>query len=139
MADIQFPAGLGGTFGAVVEDNNGAPANVLEAAAPIKVKARWRLNPATAAVLGGEWRVSTYYESMGAGGEGTLFTSRPIPVDGRTTPYEHEETVRAGFFPNDPAPGTGGIYKLVTVLLLINHNRVTNVAAVVEGPVVRIG
>jgi len=69
MAYIQFPNVLfgPGTFDAVVVDNNGNPADVLEAGTPFQIKVKWSIGPLAALLLGGQWTVSAYVESIGPG------------------------------------------------------------------------
>jgi hypothetical protein len=139
MAGIQFPNQIlgPGTFNALVLDNNGAPSTVLEAGQEIHIRAEWTIDNISALLLGGEWEVSVYVESIGPGPE-MLIGSERVPVDGGRD-YNTTVVVPANTLPNDPLPANqSGVYKLIVVLTLRNFNRITNVAAVVETPVVRI-
>jgi hypothetical protein len=139
MADIQFPNQLlgPGSFTATVQDNNGAPATVLEAGEDFFIETEWRIDALSALLLGGEWEVSTYVESIGPGPE-QLVGSKLVPLNGGTT-YSATVKVDKNTLPNDPQPTQqSGVYKLVTVLTHRNFNKITNVAALVEGPVLRI-
>jgi hypothetical protein len=141
VTNIQFPNQLfgPGTFSATVKDNNGAPSTVLEAGATFTIDAEWEIDALAALLLGGQWEVAAYVESIGPGAEQQVGSTEIVLLDGRTTPYTATITVPAGTLPNDPAPPEPGVYKLVTVLTHRNFNKVTNVAAIVEGPMVRIG
>jgi len=64
-------------------------------------------------------------------------TIRPIFKDWQT--YNDAIVVPANTFPDNPAAPSPGVYKVIVVLLLRNNNLVTDVAAVAEGPLLRIG
>jgi hypothetical protein len=138
MANIQFPNKLfgPGVFDAKVLDNNGDPADVLEAGDAFQIETSWDVGLLAALLLGGEWTVTTFVESIGPGPEQPI-GSRTVPLDGSLT-YKAVIDVPANTLPNDPPPPVGGVYKVVTVLTHRNFGKVTNVAAIVEGPVVRI-
>jgi hypothetical protein len=140
MTDIQFPAILlgPGTVTAAVLDNNGAPATVLEAGQPFTIHADWQISPLAALLLGGEWQLAAYVESIGPGPEQQVGPTVTVPLTGATS-YSADVTVPAGTLPDDPAPPTSGAYKTVTVLTHRNFGAVTDVVGVVEGPVLRIG
>ena len=139
MAGIQFPNQLlgPGSFDAQVLDNNGAPATVLEASEDFSIKTGWSIDALSAVLLGGQWEVSAYVESIGPGPE-QLVGSTVVPLDGSTA-YNATVTVAKGTLPDNPGPPQSGVYKLVTVLTHRNFGKITNIAAVVEGPVLRIG
>ncbi|MDY7086118.1 MAG: hypothetical protein SYR96_13530 [Actinomycetota bacterium] len=138
MQNIQFPnlPFPPGNFAAQIQDNSGAPANVLEASKPFKVETKWDIVPEAARLLGGVWTVSVYAESIGPGPEMHL-GSETVPLNGGTN-YSATVTVPAGTLPNDPTPPASGIYKLVTVLTHRNFGKNSDVAGLVEGPVARI-
>ena len=140
MADMQFPNVLlgPGTFTATLTDNNGSPSTVLEAAAPFTIQCSWTISPLAALLLGGEWQVAAYVESMGPGPEQEVGAPVTIALNGNTN-YSANIVVPANTLPNNPAPPFSGAYKLVTLLTHRNFGNVTDVAAVVEGPIVRIG
>jgi hypothetical protein len=138
MAKIQFPTTLfSGTFDASVMDNNGAPAEVLEAGAPIRVRTQWNINALAALLLGGQWEVTVYAESIGPGPERQIVTTT-IPLTGGLR-YGAIVSVPPRTLPDDPAPPISGVYKVVTVLTHRNFGKTSDVAAIVEGPMVRIG
>ena len=143
MAAIQFQPGPStGNFTATVVDNNGAPTNVLEASQPFAVNCSWTLDRATNNMLGGQWEPDVYAESIGPGAE-LKANNAPVVVPlafSNVDPASDTAvvTVTAGTFPDPPAPGTSSTYKLVTTLTHRNFGSVTNIAAIEEGPVVRI-
>jgi|SRR5215475_13541932 len=138
MADIQFPSGSG-TLSVTVKDNNGAPASVLEADLDFTIAAKWSIDKYSAAALGGQWELSAYVESIGAGPEKQIGPTAKVLLTGGTS-YSATIKVPAGTLPDDPAAPTSGVYKLVTVLLLRGpFGKVSDVAGFVEGPMLRIG
>lgn len=141
MADIQFPNVLlnPGSFTATVIDNNGNPSSVLDAGTQFTINATWQVSPLAALLLGGQWEIAAYVESVGAGPERQIGPTSVVPLDGRTTPYTTTITVAGGTLPNNPAPPNSGVYKLVTVLTHRNFGSVSDVSAVEEGPFLRIG
>jgi hypothetical protein len=138
MAQIQFPNTLlgPGTFSALVQDNNGAPTEVLEAGAPFKVRTEWKVGLLAGLLLGGTWEVSVYVESIGQGPEERIGRTT-VPLNGGQT-YTAVVDVPANTLPNDPPPPASGVYKIVTVLTHRNFGKTSNIAAIVEGPIVRI-
>jgi hypothetical protein len=138
MADIQFPSGSG-TLDVTVRDNNGAPANVLEAAKDFTIEAKWSIDKGFALALCGKWQLAAYVESIGRGPEQQLGQTKEVTLNGGTH-YSAVITVPAGSLPDDPAPGLSGVYKLVTVLTHRSpRGKISDVAAFVEGPMLRIG
>jgi hypothetical protein len=138
MTDIQFPNGSG-SLDVLVRDNNGAPSSVLEANADFRIDAEWSIDANSATALSGRWELAAYVESIGQGPERQVGQTELVPLNGGTN-YSATITVPAGTLPDDPQPPRSGVYKLVTVLLLRGpFNQITDVAAFVEGPMVRIG
>ena len=140
MTSIQFPNQfLGpGTLDVVVVDNNGAPATVLEASQDFTIEASWQIDAISALLLGGQWEIAAYVESIGEGPEKQIGQTEVRPLTGGTG-YSATITVPANELPDNPSAPVSGVYKLVTVLTHRNFNLLTNVAAVAEGPIVRIG
>lgn len=142
MADIQFPNTLfgPGTATIVVNDNNGAPASVLEAADRFTIDVSWTVDPLFALLAGGDWEVAAYVEGIGGPGapEQQVGATQTVPLNGGRN-YNTTITVPGGTLPNDPAPPNSGVYKLVVVLIHRNFTVVSNVAAVIDGGLLRIG
>jgi hypothetical protein len=140
MVEIQFPNVLlapPSTFTAVLNDNNGNPSTVLDAGTDITIDANWEISQLAALLLGGEWEVAAYAESIGPGPEAKL-GAVTVPLNGGTT-YSATVTVPATTLPNPPAAGQSGAYKVVVLLTHRNFGQVSDVSAIVEFPVVRIG
>jgi hypothetical protein len=140
VAQIQFPNQLfaPGQFNIVVNDNNGAPSSVLEAASPFTINATWSIDPAAALLLGGQWEVAAYVESVGQGPEQQVGPTQIVPLNGSAN-YTTTVTVPANTLPDNPQPPLSGVYKLIVVLIHRNFAAVSDVAAVAEGPFLRIG
>lgn len=139
MASMQFPNVLlgPGTFDAQILDNNGAPSTVLEANLPFTIRCSWSISPLAALLLGGQWSVAAYVESIGPGPEQEVGPAVTVALNGSTN-YNADIVVPANTLPDDPAPPLSGTYKVVTLLTHRNFGKVTDVAAVVEGPIIRI-
>jgi hypothetical protein len=140
MAAMQFPNVLlgPGTFDATILDNNGAPSSVLEASAPFTIQCTWSISALAALLLGGQWQLAAYVESIGPGPEQEVGAAVTVPLTGVTN-YNADIVVPANTLPDNPGPGQSGSYKVVMLLTHRNFGLVTDVAGVVEGPVVRIG
>jgi hypothetical protein len=138
MGGIQFPALGKGNFTAKVLDNNGSSTTVLEASKEIRIEAVWNIDAESARVLGGRWEVAVYAESIGPGPERKIGPTKVVALDGRTN-YGTVVVVPANTFANNPEPPDSGVYKIATVLLLRNFGKVTDVVAIDEATLVRIG
>jgi hypothetical protein len=142
--EIHFfpnPALAGGQFVAQVQDNAGAPIDVIEASLPFTVSSNWNIDVVTAALLGGTWHVDVYVESIGGGFEGRLAGDFVNVVPGQTN-YALNIVVAAGTFPNDPPvhPITDNsrVYKMAVVLTHHNGAVTTSICALQEGPAVLV-
>jgi hypothetical protein len=140
VADIQFPNVVfgPGTFDIVVNDNNGVPATVLDAGLDFSIDAKWDIGALAALLLGGQWEVAAYVESIGEGPEQQVGATQIVPLNGGAL-YNAKIVVPAGTLPNNPEPPKSGVYKLIVVLTHRNFTVVSDVAAVAEGPFLRIG
>jgi len=140
VAQIQFPNTLfgPGTFDIVVNDNNGVPASVLDAGLDFTVDATWVIDPLAALLLGGQWEVAAYVESIGPGPEQQVGATQVVALNGGTN-FSTQIVVPANTLPNNPAPPNSGVYKLIVVLTHRNNGVISDVAAVAEGPFLRIG
>ncbi len=139
MAVIQFPDLLlaPGSFDAVVNDNNGNPSTVLDAGLDFTIRADWTISSLAALLMGGQWEVAAYVESIGPGREQQVGATEVRPLNGSTT-YDAVITVPATTLPNNLGPGESGAYKVVVLLTHRNFGAVSDVSAIVELPVVRI-
>ena len=138
MGDMQFPNVLlgPGTFDATVIDNNGAPSAVLEAGNQFTIRTSWTISALAALLLGGEWQVAAYVESIGPGPEQQIGPTVTVSLSGVTN-YNADIVIPPNTLPDDD-PAISGTYKLVTLLTHRNFGSVTDVSGVVEGPILRI-
>jgi hypothetical protein len=138
MADIQFPNVLfgPGTFTATVLDNNGNPSSVLDAGVQFTIHTEWSIGALAALLMGGDWQVAAYVEAIGPGVEQQVGPTQTVPLNGGTN--FQTDIVVAPSLPNNLPPGQSGAYKLVTLLTHRNFGAVSDVAAVAEGPILRI-
>jgi hypothetical protein len=136
---IQFPNVLlnPGTFTADVVDNDGAPSTVLDAGQQFTIQCQWNISPLAALLMGGEFQVAAYVESIGPGREQQVGPTVTRALNGSTV-FSGNIVVPANTLPNNLPPGQSGAYKLVTLLTHRNFGRISDVSAVVEGPVLRI-
>ena len=140
MAVIQFPNVLlapPSNFDAVINDNNGNPSSVLDAGQACTIAANWTISSLAALLLGGQFSVAAYVEAIGPGPEQQIGPTVVVPLNGGTS-YSALITVPANTLPNNLPPGQSGAYKVVVLLTHTNFGAVSDVAAVVEFPVVRI-
>jgi hypothetical protein len=138
MVDIQVPVTLApATFNATIVDNNGNPSTVLDAATNFTIVCDWQLSPAAAGALGGQFELSAYAESIGAGPEVQLGQTN-VAVNGSQNYGPVNIDVPANTLPDNVPPGQSGAYKVIALLTHSNFGVVTDIAAIVEFPVVRI-
>jgi hypothetical protein len=140
MAEIQFPNAFfaPGTLTAEVLDNNGDPRNVLDAGQDFTIRVRTDLSANAAAFLGGTFEYAAYVESIGPGPEQQVGNTETRANNG-TNPILVDIVVPANTLPDNVPPGQSGAYLPVVLLThRDNSGQVTDVAAVVDGPVLRI-
>jgi hypothetical protein len=139
MADIQFFPVPGGTFTVTaVEDNNGAPARVLEAALDFRVRGEITISAGNA--ITGTATVTIYADQLG-GPIDQAIGSVPVNIPGDSpvgNPFTWTVTVAGGTLPNAPAGGSN-LYRLAAVLTMVNSNNVlTETSAFVDLETFRI-
>lgn len=133
--EVPNPMSLAGALSAVLIDPGQAPATIVKTTDPFRVHADWFVNGPAAAIMGGDWHLRAYLESIGPGFEGQIGPTVNVPV--ATTPplplprnYHADINVAAGAVP-------AGTYKLVTVLLYTNGGFPNEIAGFSEGPLVQ--
>jgi hypothetical protein len=105
----------------VVVDNNGAPADILEAAKPFDVKGRIIITAGQA--ITGKARVTIYADQLGGSFDGPLgYVEVDIPGDGT---YPWTVTVPADTLPDTPPDDGSALYRLAAVLTMKNSSGVT--------------
>lgn len=127
---------LAGDITAQVLDPAGItpPEKIIRENDPWAVKANWHIQGPVAPIVGGDWKVSVYAESMGPGAEANL-GSQNVAVNSAPPPSPRNYTatinVPAGTLP-------AGVYRLVTVLNYSNLGVPQEIAGFAEGPFVQI-
>ncbi|GAB4280194.1 MAG: hypothetical protein Kow0080_32880 [Candidatus Promineifilaceae bacterium] len=137
MFEDLFPGNLlSGQAVAAVRDPNGInpPNNIIQTDDTCFIDVRWHIVGAAAGFLGGEWKVTVYYESIGGGPEGQ-FPSQTVPLSAAPATqhrdYSTTITVPAGTLPP-------GAYRLVTLINYSNLGVPQEMAAFVEGPIMQV-
>lgn len=112
-----------------VTDNDGLDARILDDSAPIKVNVSWKVPPIVSSMLGGDFRVRAFAESIGPGFEEQIGSTVYVPVVPFQTDYATQIVVPAGSLPGeDVGPSASGVYKIVGVLQHRNGGAATETA-----------
>lgn len=137
MFEDLFPADLTGDIHLHVLDPNGItpPQAIIQSDDDWSVRADWFIDDAAAPLLGGDWTLHVYFESMGGGPEGALGSMNvplnaapPLPLPRN---YSATINVTAGTLP-------AGVYKLVAVLNYANMGVKQEIAGFTEGPMIQV-
>lgn len=129
------------TMSMFVHDNTGAPGTVLDASLPFAVHVSWVVPDPINDVIGGEFRVRVYAESIGPGQEQQVGGTLLVPAEANKITYNVHVDV-----PGDTLAGEGqafgghlvsGMYKFVAVLQHMNPfpNQCSGYA---EGPLIHL-
>jgi hypothetical protein len=120
MGALQFAPPFTGDFDVTaVVDNNGSPADILEASTDFFVEGTLWVQAAN--LLDGDARVTVYADQHGGQFDDPIGTVM-IPLTGdipSTSPAQWRVRVPAGTLPNAPAGGSG-IYELSVLLEVFN-------------------
>jgi hypothetical protein len=142
---FEFPPPLSGSGPSLqVLDPGGAPNTIIDTDDPFKLRVRWAVDQPGASLLGGQWLVAGYAESIGPGQEKQLGQAVPKPVS-QGVPggpparleYEVDIDVPAGTLQAE-GPNSSGVYKLAVIVTHQNFGGPTVLAAFVEGPVIQM-
>jgi hypothetical protein len=141
---FEFPPALTGAGPSVqVLDPGGAPNTILVKTDPFGIRVRWSIDQPGASLLGGQWLLRAYAESVGPGQEQLLTPPLPInvsagtPAPGRLD-YQADITVPPNTLLSEQDPNSSGVYKLVVVVTHQNFGGPTVLAGFSEGPVIQI-
>lgn len=145
---IEFPGPYTGTGPDVtLIDPGGAPTTIIDTDDPFQVQVDWSVGLPQATLLGGQWLVRAYAESVGPGQEIQLGAVQPtqvpvsnfidVPPDRR---YQATINVPAGSLEaeSDAGAQSSGVYKLVVVLTHQNLGSATVIAGFSEGPLIQL-
>jgi len=97
-----------------------APSSVIDIDDPFKVKVKWEVPAGVAPILGGDFRIRVFAESMGPGPEKQLGTETIVPVVPGQEKYEIDIDILDHQLEGEGTLPSGencsGVYKLVTAL-----------------------
>jgi hypothetical protein len=109
-------------MGMLVHDNNGSASSVLVANLPFDVHVTWQVPVPEAAIIGGNFRVRVFAESIGPGPEKQIGGTLTVPAQPGKLQYEVHVQVGANELLGEGAgaPPVSGMYKLGAVLQHMN-------------------
>jgi hypothetical protein len=130
-----------------VVDPGGAPVTIIRTVDQFRLRVTWALEGSAALLLGGNWLLRAYAESIGPGQEQQLGSTVPVPLSAgtiTTTPaglprlaFDQEIIISPPHLQAE-GPGSSGVYKLVTILTHENFAGPTVLAGFNEGPVIQM-
>lgn len=105
-----------------VHDNTAAPSTVLDSGLPFAVHVSWVVPAPINSIIGGNFRVRVFAESMGPGPEQQIGPTRTVAAVPGQLNYNIHVDVPANELPGEGAgsPPVSGMYKLVAVLQHMN-------------------
>ncbi|RME49230.1 MAG: hypothetical protein D6791_01225 [Chloroflexi bacterium] len=135
---FEHPLGgfLTGTISHTVQDPAGInpPSTVIQTDDPWNVQVQWSIDGVAAWLLGGEWHLRVFAESIGPGPEVLLGTAT-VPLATVPPPpprnFTHTINVPAGTLPE-------GTYRLVTVINYTNGGVPAEMAGFDDGTVIQL-
>lgn len=142
MAFETLPlAGLTGTLSATVTEPGKTPRNIIQTDHAWQIEVKWEINGAPAMFLGGEWEVSAYAESIGAGEEKQIGDTKTVPLAAAPVmpPRQYNTTINVPPFSADAVRGLDeGRYRVVVSILYKHLGVPLEMAAFQELPFVMI-
>jgi hypothetical protein len=141
---IEFPPPLSGSGPNVqVLDPGGAPNTIIQRGDTITIATEFAVNQPGASLLGGDWQMRAYVESIGPGqeiqvGTATLPVSAGVPAVGPARlVYSLSVPVNSTLLSAENN-NNSGVYKLVVVITHSNFGGPTVLAGFSEGPVIQV-
>ena len=117
------------------------PTTVLDAGTPIFLHVHWEVPAAIAAVIGGNFRIRTFAESVGPGQERQVGQTLTVPASPNQTSYDVHIVVPGGQLEGEGELFGGvpvsGMYKLVAVLQHMNPNP-NECSGYADGPLIQL-
>jgi hypothetical protein len=148
---LEFPGALTGAGPNVeVLDPGGAPNTIIDTDDNFTVRVRWSIDLPGASLLGGQFLVRAYAESVGPGVERQIgpIVARNVNTGTLGGPparldYVADVGVAAGTLTaEEPAssggPESSGVYKLVVIVTHQNFGGATVLAGFSEGPIIQM-
>ncbi|MDH5539593.1 MAG: hypothetical protein OEY03_09325 [Rhizobacter sp.] len=124
-----------------VHDNTGAPGTVLDAGLPFDVHVSWVVPDPINDVIGGNFRVRVYAESIGPGQEQQVGGTQLVPAVPNQTNYAIHVNVPGGTLRGEGEAFGGqpvsGMYKFVAVLQHMNPGP-NQCSGYGEGPLIHL-
>lgn len=118
---IEFPTGppREGDMTVEVKDADGVT-TILDASQDCDVKITWEIPPPHNLMLGGEFYLKAYVESLGPGQEMQVGPTNTVAVDNTKTIYQEKITVSGATLKGEGelynAEPVSGVYKIIAVL-----------------------
>lgn len=124
-------------------DPGGAPNTIIQRQDPFLIRTQFSVDQPGASLLGGQWQLRAYVESIGPGqevqvGTAALAVSAGVPAGG---PPRLEYTVDVNVPGNTLSAenaNNSGVYKIVVVVTHQNFGGPTVLAGFSEGPVIQV-
>ena len=106
----------------LVHDSGAAPSTVLDSGLPFAVHVAWVVPAPINTVIGGNFRIRVFAESMGPGPEQQIGQTLTVPAVPNQLNYNVHVNVPGNTLPGEGegAPPISGMYKLVAVLQHMN-------------------
>jgi hypothetical protein len=142
---FEFPPAMSGSGPSLqVLDPGGAPNTIIKTTDAFTVRLRFAVDQPGASLLGGQWLVRAYAESVGPGQEqqigNTVAQNVSAGVPGgppARLEYTVDVNVPAGTL-DDESATSSGVYKLAAIVTHQNFGGPTVLAGFVEGPIVQL-
>jgi hypothetical protein len=142
---FEFPPAMSGSGPSLqVLDPGGAPNTIIKTTDAFTVRLRFAVDQPGASLLGGQWLVRAYAESVGPGQEqqigNTVAQNVSAGVPGgppARLEYTVDVNVPAGTL-DDEGAASSGVYKLAAIVTHQNFGGPTVLAGFVEGPIVQL-
>jgi hypothetical protein len=124
-----------------VHDNTAAPSTVLDAGEFFDVHVSWTVPPPINTIIGGNFRVRVYAESIGPGQEQQVGSTALVAAVPNQAGYDIHVRVPGGTLRGEGEVFNGqtvsGMYKLVAVLQHLNPNA-NECSGFGEGPLIQL-
>jgi hypothetical protein len=110
------------SMGMFVHDNTATASSVLKASDDFFVHINWEVPASEAAIIGGNFRIRVFAESIGPGPEQQIGATLLVPAVPGQTSYTTHVRVPGGTLPGEGvgAPPVSGMYTLTSVLQHMN-------------------
>jgi len=142
---LEFPPAMSGSGPDVqVIDPGGAPNTIIRVVDPFTIRVRFAVDQPGASLLGGQWLIRAYAESVGPGDEKQIGNTVQLNVSAGVPggpPARLEYTADVNVPANtldDEGPTSSGVYKIVTIVTHRNFGGPTVLAGFSEGPMIQM-